>query len=518
MAKEVNFTPRERMLKGLYTNCDAVIGTLGPRGGNVWIDDAMQPKFTNDGATISRSIVLKDPIEESGNKIAKNTTNQTLDDAGDGTTTTACLLKAIVKEGVSRPENGRMVRESLLEAVPKIVKEIQKKAKKIDKKDIKKVALVSANDDVLATKISEIINKLGDDAVISIEDSYDGAKIDYELSNGYEAGVGFMSEAFATDRGRCVMEDVPIVVSEKKIAAVQDIGPLFEYFKSKGITSAVIVCEDIENAVLGLLVTNKRIGNFNCVVIRATGDLLKDIEAVVGATRISDETGVTFQMMNKTTTHPMTGQVMSDSKFVNPHLGIVSKLIVDANKSIFIPKDNRNAKSRADFLKKFAENEQNIYIKERLEKRISQLNGKIAILKIGGQDFEREYLKDKADDAIKATKVALQEGVVEGGGMCLWRIAQSIKPKTVGEEILKKALIAPLKKNIENAGQDYAEIVRGFSDSIGYDTRKNEYSNLLESGIIDPAKVERCALENATANAATFLTGYASITELPESK
>lgn len=500
------------MLKGLDINCDAVIGTLGPKGRNVWVDDAVAPKFTNDGATISRSIVLKDPLEDSGNKIAKNTTNQTLDDAGDGTTTTACLLKAIVHASCERPENPMMVRESLMEAVPKVVKEIKKASIAIDKKDIKKVTLVSADDDLLATKISEIINKLGEDVVVTIEDSYDGKRVDYEIIDGYEAGVGFMSPAFVTEKGKAkaIMINVPVFVTDKKISAIQDISPLFEYLKKVGITSCVIVCEDIENSILGLLVANKNIGAFNSIVIRATGDLLKDIEAVVGATRVSDETGVTFQMM-------------SDA---NKYLGKVKKITCDASKTLFIPVSNAPAQQRADHLEKFAEVEQNMYIKERLVKRISQLRGKIAVLKIGGQDFEREYLKDKADDAIKASKVALQEGVVEGGGMCLWRIAQGMKPKTVGEEILKKALIAPLKQNIENAGLDYAEIVSGFSklegwsanSKPGYDTRHNRYVDMVFDGIMDPAKVERVAVENAVASAGQFITAHASITELIEEK
>ena len=504
--KEVNFNPREKMLRGLDINCDAVIGTLGPKGRNVWVDDVMAPKFTNDGATISRSIELKDPLENSGNKIAKNCTGQTLDDAGDGTTTTACLLKAIVHASCERPENPMMVRESLLKAVPKVVAEIKKASIKIKKEDIKEVALVSADDELLATQISEIINKLGEDATVTIEDSYEG-KTRYEIIDGYEAGVGFMSPAFVTEKGKakCIMNNVPVFLSEKKISSISDIAPLFDYFKKVGASSAVIVCEDIEPAVLGLLVVNKQMGTFNSVVIKAVGDLLKDIEAVVGGTRVSDETGVTFQMMSE----------------AGSYLGRVKRVMSDANSTLFIPTSVDSAIQRAKFLEEFAETEPNQYIKERLVKRISQLRGKIAVLRIAGQDFEREYLKDKADDAIKASKVALQEGVVEGGGMCLWRIAQEMKPKNVGEEILRKALIAPLKQNIENAGKDYAEIA-GFMASdmarCGYDTRNNRYVDMVKNGIIDPAKVERCAVENAVANAAQFITAHCSICEFIETK
>ena len=499
MSKSVNFNPRESMLRGLDVVCDAVKGTLGPKGRNVWVDDAVQPKFTNDGFNIAKVIELKDPLENSGAKVARNTLGQTVDDAGDGTTTTAVFLQAVVHEAMKRPENPMAIRESLLKVSPKIVAEIKKRSVKIATEDIKKIALISSEDEVLATKISEIINKLGNDAVITVEDCYDSAKTDYEIIEGYDTSVGFMSPAFINQKtkAQCVMTNVPVFVTDKKITALQDISPLFGYFDANGITSCVIVCEDIENAVLGLLVMNKGLGRFNPVVIKASGDLLKDIESVVGATRVSEETGITFQMMSE----------------ADKYLGKVKKIVSDANKTLFIPVDNKSAQQRADFLEKFVREEQNMYIKERLEKRVSQLRGQIAVLKIAGQDFEREYLKDKADDAIKASKVALQEGVVEGGGMCLWRIAQDMKAKTVGEIIVKEALKAPLKQICENAGKDYAEISYCLYGDIGYDAKNDSVGDLIKAGIIDPAKVERCVVENSIANAAQFITGSVSICE-----
>jgi len=502
MSKEINFAPRKRMLSGLDTNCNLTISSLGPKGRPVWIDDAVAPKFTKDGATISRSVDLPDPLENSGNKIAKNTTGQTLDDAGDGTTTTACLLQAIIHEAIKRPENAMEIRESLLKVSPKIVKEIKSRAIKIKKEDIKKIALVSSENEALANTISEIINELGEEATITVEDGYNQTGIEYSIIEGYEANVGFISDRFANQKGkaRCIMENVPVFVSEKKLSTITDISPIFGYFKAQGITQAVIVCDDIDPSISGLLVANKGIGSFHAVVIKAVGDLLKDIEAVVGATRVSDETGVTFQMQFNE----------QDRNFVNPYLGKVKKIIVDANKSLFIPESNKPAQKRAEFLQKFADLEQNMYIKERLVKRISQLKGQIAVMKIGGQDFEREYLKDKADDAIKASKVALQEGVVEGGGMCLWRISNGMKGKTIGEIIMKEALKAPLKTIIKNAAKDYAEIVSTFvfnKEHLGYNAENNTYVNMIEHGIIDPAKVTRCAIENSIANAAQFIIG-----------
>lgn len=501
MNKEITFgkESQNKILEGIDITSNAVGGTIGPKGRNVYVDHATQPKWTNDGATIATNVVLKDQLQNIGAKLVKNACGQTNDDAGDGTTTTAVLVQAIAHEALKRPENAMEIRESLLEAGAQVVKEIKSRSESIDEKDIKKVTLISAENDELATAISEIISKVGKDAVITVEDAYDG-KISYDLIEGYEAGVGFMSPAFINQdkRAQCIMTDVPVFVTDKKISAVGDIQPLWAKFEKKGITSCVIVCDDIENSVLGVFVTSKLMGKFNALVIRATGDLLKDIEAATGATRVSDTTGLTFQMVTE------------------QHLGFCKKVISDSNKSLFIPKDPSKAVTYSNHLQKIADDEPNMYIKERLNKRISQLRGGIAVLKIGAPDFEREYLKDKADDAIKASKSALEEGIVEGGGLTLWRIAQNIVPKTIGESILKKALTAPFKKIVENAGKDYSEVLLDIEDNIGFNAKTGEFVNMKEKGIIDPAKVERCAVENAVSNVAQFITGFCSITDLIE--
>lgn len=494
------------MLRGLYLAADLVGGTMGPKGGNVYIDDPMQPKFTNDGATASRHIVLKDKLENAGAKVVSNACGQTNDDVGDATTTTAVLLKAIVHEALKRPESTDLVSNSLLDSRKKIVSMIKKSSKPIDKKDIYKIALTSAEHHMLALKVSHIINKIGPDGVITVEDSMDFG-INYELVNGYEAQCGFLSPAFINDtkRARCVMQDVPVFVTEKKISAIQDLSTLFEKLQKESITSCVVVCDDIENSMLGVFVASKVTGRFNALVIKATGDALKDIEAAVGAKRVSDVTGITFQNIEL------------------ENLGKVKKVVSDANKTLFIPADTKPSEVYANHLEKFIREEPNMYIKTRLEKRVAQLRGGIAILRIGCQDFEREYLKDKADDTIRACKAALLEGIVEGGGMCLWRIAAQLKGKTVGEKILKEALKAPLKQIIKNASKDYADIISDLTlvnqkedVAHGYDAKNDTYVDMVKSGIIDPAKAERCSVENSISNAAKFITMFASITDEPD--
>lgn len=500
MAKQVSFGKEtmDKMLKGFDLAAEAVISTIGPKGKNAYIDDPVTPKITNDGATIANNVVLKDKEENAGAYLIRNTTSQTNDDVGDGTTTTAVLLHSIVHECLKRPENPMEIRESLQEAGLKVLKTLAKKSIPIDKKDVEKVALISAENKELAKLITEIVDKLGEKAVINVEDSKTFAT-EYEIVDGYEAHVGFMSPHFITDKkvSKAIYEDIPVLVTEKKISNIQDIAPLFEQFKSEKINRCVIVCEEIDDAILGMLVLNKNMGIFNSLVIRATGPLLKDIEGAVGATAVSDSSGVTFQNVKL------------------EHLGKAKKVICDANKTLFLG-NGMSAKMYASALEAQAENEPNMYIARNLKERVAKLRGGVATLKIGAStDLEREYLKLKADDCVKAVKAALEEGVVEGGGMALWRIAQEIKDSSIGEQILKRSLQSPLRKIIENAGKDYTSIISNLPPEHGYDAKKDRYVKMVECGIIDPAKVERCALENAISTAATFITTHTLISDAP---
>ena len=505
MAKKVTFgsEAKNKMLVGFDTVADAVGGTLGPKGLNAFIQDGIYPKITNDGATISAHIELKDPIENLGAGVVRNTSGQTNDDVGDGTTTTTVILQSIVHECLKRPENPMEIRGSLKEAGNKVIEKLKKKSIKIDKKDIKKVALISSENEQIATIISDIFNKIGEKSVINVEDSRT-FETNYEVVEGYEANVGFMSPAFITDtkKARAVLENVPVLVTEKRISSIADIQPLFEKFEANKISQCVIVCDDIDNSMLGVLIANKSLGRFNSLVIKAQSSLLEDIEAVVGATRVSDTTGVSFQNIEL------------------ENLGRAEKVISQSNKTLFIG-NNKSAKLHANHLETLAAQEKNSYVQKKILDRVSKLRGGIAILRIAApSDYDREYLKFKAEDTIKAVKAAVEEGIVEGGGMALWNIANEMKPKNIGEEILKKALQAPLRKIIENAGKDYAEIVNQFKEKDdGYDAKNDKIVKMIDSGIIDPTKVERCSVQNAISAASALITSFVTITdEVEENK
>lgn len=502
MSKEVTFdkSAMDKMMVGLNKCADAVGSTLGPKGKNVYLDGGI-PKITNDGATIANEIVLEDKLENAGAYVVRNCSAQTNDDAGDGTTTTSVLVQAIIQEALKRPENAMEVKTSLKEAGDKVLKILAKKSIKIEKKDIEKVALISAENPELAKLITEIVNKLGDKAVINVEDSKTFSTT-YEVVDGYEAHVGFMNQAFITDKktSKAIYNDIFVLCTEKKISNIADISVIFEMFKKEGINQVVIVCDDIEDSMLGMFVANKNMGTFNALVIRATSLLLEDIAGAVGAKTISNTTGVTFQ------------------NFKKEHLGYAKKVISDANKTIFMG-DGIFSKKYADQLEAKANGEPNMYTAKNMKQRVAKLRGGIAQLKIGAStDFEREYLKDKAVDAVKAVQSALEEGIVEGGGMTLYKIASDLKAKTIGEQILKKALTAPLRKIIDNAGKDYAEIIKNLPATHGYDAKNDKYVDMIKSGIIDPSKVERCAIENAVSAASVFITTQVLITDYVEPK
>jgi chaperonin GroEL len=496
MSKKVSFNKEalDPIIKGLDIVSDAVIGTMGPKGRNAYLMSEI-PQITNDGFTVAKNIFLENKEEDAGAYIIRNLTGQQNDVVGDGTTTVACLAKNIIHECLKRPENPMEIKESLKEASDKILKLLSAKSIKVKKEDVEKVAMISAENTEISKIITEIVNKLGEKAVINVQDSRTFAT-EYEIVDGYEANVGFMSPHFVNDKsGKAIYNDIPVFVSQKKISNIQDISPLFNLFKENNITSCVIVCEDIDDSMLGLLVRNKAMGVFSSLVIRATGPLLKDIEGEVGATAVSSETGINF----------------ADVKI--EHLGKAKKIVCDANKTLFLG-DGISAKNYANILEQQAENETNMFIREKLEERINKLRGGIAILKIGAPtDLERDYLRLKAEDAVKAVQAALEEGVVEGGGMALWRIADEMNPKTIGEEILKKALKSPLQTIIRNAGKDYTEITKKLMENVGYNAKTDEFVNMLETGIVDPTKVERCALENAVSAVGTAITSFCLLTE-----
>lgn len=504
MIKDVTFNPEvlTKMRKGIDTVAEAVGRTIGPKGTNVFIDNATSPKFTNDGASIAHEIVLEDKVENAGAWVARNACAQTNDDAGDGTTTTVVLLKSVIDECLARPENKTLVMQSLMEAKKKVLAELKKQSKTITQKEVINVARISAENEDLAKLVTEVVGKVGSKAVVTVEDRQDGFETDYKLVQGYEAHVGFMSPYFRNDpvKARAVYSDIPVLCTAKKLGTVQDL-KFFEKLAEKNIGELVIVAEEIEPSILGIFVATKMSGKMNLLVIKAQGPLLEDIAAATGSTLLSDETGVNYTNID-----------------VNKHLGLAEKVICEEKKTVFMS-GALSAKKQADRLEAFANGNPNQLEARKLRERAAKLKGGIAVIRIGAHtDAERSYLKDKAEDTIHSVQSALEEGVVQGGGMALYRIATSLKPKTIGESILVRALSAPLRQIVSNAGKEYAEIVKNLPEGCGYDAKRDVYCDFFKDGILDPHRVERCAVENAVSTAAHFITTHAAITDKPEKK
>lgn len=502
MAKQIS-TDLSKVLHGLNMTADVVKSTLGPKGRNVLIDDPMEPKITNDGVTIANSISFEDKEENLGAYLVKNTSAQTNDNAGDGTTTTSLLLQEVVREALKRPENPMEVRASLLESSKDIVSKIQKLSRPI-KTDaqIQQVATISAESEKHGKMIADIIKKVGKDGVITVEDSR-GFTTEYEIVEGYEAHVGFMSPHFITDQkgAKAVYEKVPVAVFEHKIDTLGDIKSLFELLQRERLNSIVLVCHDIDNSVLGNLIVNKLQGNVGiCVIRAANSDLLDDIAAATGATVIAERTGVSYENVDMM------------------HLGMADKVISSEKKSLFFSKKAKPS-LQAKRLEELSANTQSPYEKSKYAERAAKLRGKIAVIRVGAPtDMEKWYIKHKMEDAVNATQSAIAEGIVEGGGMALYRISEALNQKTIGEQILKKVLTSPLRTILDNAGKDYATVLMNMPKGKGYNARTDEYVDLIAEGIIDPAKVERCAIENAVSTGAQFITTFAAITDIPEKK
>ncbi len=463
-----------KMLSGLNKAADAVGSTLGPEGRNVFISDIYSPRISNDGARIANSISMKDPLEDAGAYLVKNCSAKTNDDVGDGTTTTVVLFQKLVEEALKRPEGKAQVRKSLDEAVKKAVEMLKSKATKISIKDVREVALISGEYPDLADMISEIFNKLGEDALITIEDSKT-YETSYELMEGYEAKIGFMSPWFITDTksNKAIYSDIPVLVSQKKISNVQNINKIVSELAKKGINQCAFFVDDMDERVLAVLVANKVQGKFNSVVVRGIKEELEDIAGATGATLIGEQSGITF-----------------DNIELN-NLGSAIKLTIDHNSSLIIS-DPKYARNKALEMELNATNEPNQYRKQKLLERSARLRGKIAVLRIGANnDLAREHKKDKAEDAVKAVPAALSEGLVDGAGKAWLDISKELDSSTIGNQILKRALRAPYEKILSNKGVLDEEEVK----------------------VKDPAKVERVALENAAEAAGIFITTAYAITQ-----
>lgn len=502
MSKSISFENEalEGMRRGMKKVHRAVNGTYGPRGTNVFIDDPVSPKFTNDGHFIAHCIELLDKLENAGAWVVKNVCAQTNEDAGDGTTTVSVLLESLIDEALSRPENKTLLMQSLMEAKTKILALLKKQVKAIKQKDVINVARISSENEGLAQLITEVVGKVGPKATITVEDRLDGFESDYKLVQGYEAHVGFESPYFINQKGKAmaIHEDIHVLCVQKKLGTVNDL-KMFEQLEKEKINRLVIVAQEIDEQILGIFAATNVSRKMSLLVIKATGSLLEDIAAAVGASIIGDETGITFENFD-----------------ASQHLGKANKVICEEKKTIFMssaPSANKHAKR----LLALAETNMNGFEAKKLRERAAKLRGGIAVIRIGAHtDAERNYLRDKADDTVHSVQSALEEGVVVGGGMALYRIATSLKPRTIGEQILSRALTSPLKQIVSNAGKEYADVIKNLPQGYGYDAKRDRYCDFFKEGILDPFKVERCAVENAISTAAHFVTTHASIVEYVE--
>lgn len=530
MAKQILFgeDARKKIRDGITKAAHAVKVTLGPRGRNVILDKGYGgPRITNDGVSIAKEISFRDKFENMGAEIVKEVANKTNDGAGDGTTTSVVLLEALIDEGLERVVKGgnaMAIRSGMEKAKEAAVAELKKMAKPVaGKSDVKQVAAISAESDELGAIIAETVEKVGASGVVTVEESQ-GMELSSEVVEGLQIDKGYVSAYMVSnpERMEAEMKDAQILITDKKISSVQDVLPLLEKVAQAGRKELVIIAEDVDGEALTTFVLNKLRGTFNVLAVKAPGygdkkkEMLADIASVVGAQVISSDTGLTFE----SATLAM--------------LGKASRVVATKDTTVFVGGKGKKADiaARVGQLKALMDNATSKFDKEKYEERIAKLTGGVAVIRVGAAtETEMKYLKDKIDDAVKATKAAMEEGIVPGGGTALAKVAKKLagnggkmsSDEQVGYDIVVRALEQPLRQIALNCGKDDASVivskVQAGKASAGYDAVKDEViDDMLDAGIIDPVKVTRGAVENAVSAAAILLTTEAAIADLPEPK
>ncbi len=519
---------RRKLLAGVDAVADAVSTTLGPKGRNVALDKKFgAPTVTHDGVTVAKEIELEDPYENMGAQLLKEAATKTNDIAGDGTTTATVLAQAIVREGlknVAAGANPMLLKRGIMAAAEVVAKNILEQATPIDtKEEIANVASVSAQDNEIGNLIAEVMDKVGKDGVVTVEESR-GLQFETEYVEGMQFDRGYISPYFITspESMEAVINDAYVLIYDKKISAAQDIVPVLEKLVQIGKRELVIISEDVDGEALATLVLNKLRGMLNVLAIKAPGfgdrrkAMLRDISILTGGTVISEETGrkletVTLQDLGRA------GKVVSDKE---------NTVIVDGQG------DEAGIKGRIEEIRKEIELSTSDYDKEKLQERLAKLSGGVAIIRVGAAtETELKEKKHRVEDALSAARASVEEGVVPGGGVALVNAIASLlnfklrtEDENTGVSILRKALEAPMRKIASNAGEDGAVIIDNVrrqqklkkNHRIGYNVMTNEYVDMIEAGIPDPAKVTRGAVENAASIASMILTTEALITDVPE--
>ncbi len=530
MAKQIIYDEKARkaLKSGVDKLANAVKVTLGPKGRNVVLDKGFgAPTITKDGVTVAKEIELEDKFENIGAEIVKEVASKTNDVAGDGTTTATILAQAMIGEGlklVAAGVNPIELRRSLEEKTASIVAKLKEMSKTIStREEIAQVASISANDKEIGNIIAEAMESVGQDGVITVEEGQSFG-VEKEVVEGMQFDKGYVSPYMITDADsmKAEMQDPYILITDKKVSSVQEILPLLEKVAQSGKKDLVIIAEDIEGEALATFVVNKLRGTFNVLAVKAPGfgdrrkAMLEDIAILTGGRVISEEIGLKLENAE-----------ISD-------LGRARKVVSTKDTTTIIEGqgDEKAIKDRIAAIKKEIEMSDSDFDKEKLQERLAKLAGGVAVIKVGAAtETEMKEKKDRIEDALNATRAAVEEGVVPGGGLALAVAGNAFaeltdkKKDSVGAQIIDKAILEPIKQIAANAGKDGSLIVyniirehRQGNTNIGYNAAKDKFENMVEAGIIDPTKVVRSALENAVSAAIMFLTTEAVVTDKPEKK
>jgi len=529
MAKQLIFDEEARrsLKKGIDIMAGAVKSTLGPKGRNVALDKKFgAPSVTHDGVTVAKEIQLENPFENMGAQLLKEAATRTNDVAGDGTTTATVLAQSIVNEGLKNlaaGANPMQLKHGIDKGTEAIVEYIRSIAIPIeDKKEIAQIASISAADDQIGNLIAEVMDRVGKEGVITVEASR-GINFETEYVEGMQIDKGYISAYFVTnaEKMEASTENPYILITDKKISAVQDILPVVEKMVQQGRREVVIIAEDVDGEALATLVVNKLRGILNVLAVKAPGfgdrrkEMLRDIAVLTGGTVISEEMGRRLDSA--------TLEDLGSARLVIAHKDDTT--IVEGHG------DTSEIQGRIRQIKAQIEETTSDYDREKLQERLAKLSGGVALIRVGaGSEVEQKYRQTRVEDALSATRAGVEEGMVPGGGVALLNAAAVLDKfhltgdEATGVSILRRALEEPLRQLAINGGRDGSVVVDGVrraqkehnNDHYGYNVLDDQYEDMVESGIIDPAKVTRSALQNATSIAAMILTTEALITDLPE--
>ena len=526
MAKQIKFDAdaRQKILAGVEKLSAAVTSTLGPSGRNVILDKKFgSPQITKDGVTVAKEIELPDPFENMGAQMVKEVASKTNDVAGDGTTTATLLAEAIYREGLKNltaGANGMALKRGIDKATAAVTEAIAKLSKKVKSADeIAQVATLSANgDEEIGKMISEAMDKVGKEGTITVEEAKT-LESSLDVVEGMQFDKGYLSPYFVTNAEamECELENPFVLLFEKKISNLQDMLPLLQAVAKSG-RPLMIIAEDVEGEALATLVVNKLRGTFQVCAVKAPGfgdrrkAILEDIAILTGGKLISEDIGIKLE------------SVTVDM------LGRAKKVVVDKDNTTIVEGLGKAAdiKARVEQIKKQIEETTSDYDREKLQERLAKLAGGVALIKVGAAtEAAMKEKKDRVDDALHATRAAVEEGIVPGGGVAYLRAQKAVEAldlegdEKVGANIIARAIEAPLRKLVDNAGLEAALVIANVKKATGtngYNVRTGEYCDLLKAGVVDPAKVTRSALQNAASIAGLLLTTDCMVTDLPEKK